>query len=92
MRNAHDVAIELEHMLRDEFGFDSRPRGTIFDADSIELYMFYDDMVLLLYKKGAKQGDPYEFMDRIYQYKGVNMNKIPDYEKIFDEFKSLIND
>ena len=49
-------------------------------------------MVLLLYKKGAKQGDPYEFMDRIYQYKGVNMNKIPDYEKIFDEFKSLIND
>lgn len=90
MRNAHDVAIELEYMLRKEFGFKDRPRGTIFDADSIELYMFYDDMVLLLYKKGAVN-DPYDFMDRICQYKGVNMNKIPSFNEIFDEFKSLIN-
>ena len=48
MRNKHDIAIDLEHMLRNEFGFKDRPRGTIFDADSIELYMLYDDMVLLL--------------------------------------------
>ncbi len=50
MNNPHDVAIELEHMLCKEFGIQGRPRGTIFDADSIELRMFYDDIVLMLYK------------------------------------------
>ena len=89
MRNVHDIAIELEYMLRDEFGFDCRPRGTIFDADSIELYMFYDDMNLLLHKKATK--DYSEFLDEIYMYKGVNMNKIPNYEEIFEKFKSFFN-
>lgn len=88
MRNAHDIAIELEHMLCREFGFQGRPRGTIFDADAIETYMFYDLIYLLLYKKSNQ--DWFDFVDRIYEYKGTNMNKIPDYEAIFDEFKSLI--
>ena len=54
MRNVHDIAIELESMLRKEFGFPDRPRGTIFDADAIESRMFYDVMILLLYRKGTK--------------------------------------
>lgn len=88
MRNAHDIAIELESMLRKEFGFNERPRGTIFDADKIESYMFYDLLYLLLYKKSNK--DWSNFANKTFEYKGINMNKIPEYEKIFDEFKSLI--
>ncbi|HCH29019.1 MAG TPA: hypothetical protein DEW35_05870 [Ruminococcaceae bacterium] len=88
MRNAHDIAIELEHMLCREFGFDGRPRGTIFDADAIETYMFYDIICLLLYRKSNSGWD--DFANRICQYKGVNMNQIPEYEKVFDEFKLLI--
>ncbi len=39
--------IILESMLRREFGFADRPRGTIFDADAIERRKFYDVMILL---------------------------------------------
>lgn len=88
MRNAHDIAIEIEHMLRKEFGFEERPRGTIFDADKIESYMFYDLLYLLLYRKSNKEW--FGFVDKIFEYKGVNMNQIPEYEKIFEEFKSLL--
>ena len=48
MRNVHDIAIELEGILCKKFGIPERPRGTIFDADAIETYMFYDDIVLAL--------------------------------------------
>lgn len=50
--------------------------------------MFYDLIYLLLYKKSNH--DWYEFADEIYNYKGVNMNKIPNCEEIFEKFKSLI--
>ncbi len=89
MRNTHDIAIELEHMLCKEFGFNARPRGTIFDADAIETYMFYDLMCLLLYKKS--KSDWSEFADTIFPYKGTNMNRIPNYEQIFDQFKSMLS-
>lgn len=88
MTNPHDVAIELEHMLCKEFGIKGRPRGTIFDADSIELRMFYDDMVLMLYK--CAKTDFTDFINEIYQYKSVNMNKISNYEEIFNKFKSYL--
>lgn len=88
MRNVHDVAIELEYMLRKEFGFSDRPRGTIFDADAIESRTFYDIIILLLHKKGKK--DSTKFQDKIFQYKCINMNQIPDYELIFEEFKTYI--
>lgn len=88
MRNVHDIAIELEHILRTKFGITERPRGTIFDADSIERYMFYDDMNLVLTLFSEK--DCTEFLDDIYEYKGINMNKIPDCDKIFDKFKTYL--
>lgn len=88
MNNPHDVAIELEHMLCKEFGIQGRPKGTIFDADSIELRMFYDDIVLMLYK--CAKTDFTDFIDEIYQYKLVDMNKIPNYEEIFIKFKSYL--
>lgn len=88
MRNVHDIAIELEYMLRKEFGFPDRPRGTIFDADAIESRMFYDVMILLLYKKGKK--DSTRFQDNVLKYQGTNMNQIPDYESIFEEFKTYL--
>ena len=82
--NEHDIAIKLEYVLKEKFGINGRPRGTIFDADYIELYMFYDDIVLLLTLFG--KDDHIEFIDRIYQYKGKNMREIPDYKEIYDEF------
>ena len=88
MRNVHDIAIELESMLRKEFGFPYRPRGTIFDADAIESRMFYDVMILLLYRKGTK--DSTKFQNDIFKYKGINMNEIPNYESIFEEFKTYL--
>lgn len=88
MRNVHDIAIELESMLRKEFGFHDRPRGTIFDADAIESRMFYDVMILLLYRKGTK--DSNKFQNDIFKYKGINMNEIPNYESIFEEFKTYL--
>ena len=88
MRNVHDIAIELESMLRKEFGFPDRPRGTIFDADAIESCMFYDVMILLLYRKGTK--DSTKFQNDIFKYKGINMNEIPNYESIFEEFKTYL--
>lgn len=88
MRNTRNIAIELEHMLRKEFGFPDRPIGTIFDADAIESRMFYDDMILLLHKNGKK--DSTDFQDKIYEYRGVNMNQIPNYESMFEEFKTYL--
>ena len=88
MRNRHDIAIELENMLCKEFGFSSRPRETIFDADAIESYMFYDDMILLLHNKSQK--DSIDFENDIFKYKGTNMNKIPDCESIFEKFKTFL--
>lgn len=88
MRNVHDIAIELEWMLRKEFNFKKRPRGTIFDADSIESYMFYDILHLLLYRKSSQ--DWCEFIDTIFKYKGIDMNQIPNCDEIFEEFKSLL--
>lgn len=88
MKNVHDIAIELEYLLCEEFGFADRPRGTIFDADDIESRTFYDNMALLLHKKAKK--DYTDFINSIFDYKGVNMNQISDYEKIFEEFKSYL--
>ena len=88
MENAHTIASELESLLRNEFGFNDRPIGTIFDADAIENYMFYDDMVLLLNKKGT--GNFNKFINDNYQHKGKNMNQITNYEEIFEEFNRLL--
>lgn len=86
--NEHDIAIQLEYKLRDKFNISYRPRGTIFDADYIEMYMFFDDMKLLLALFSKK--DYTEFIDKYYQYKGINMRDIPNYKKIYDEFNDLM--
>ena len=88
MANVRNIAIELEYFLRNEFWFNDRPIGTIFDADAIENYMFCDDMVLLLHKKGT--GNFNKFIDDNYQHKGKNMNQITNYEEIFEEFNRLL--
>ena len=65
-----------------------RPLGTIFGADAIENEMFYDDITLVLFKKSKK--DYKDFIDSLFQYRGENMNKIPNLNKIFDKFKSYL--
>ena len=87
-RNVHDIAIELEHILSREFNADFAHSGTIFSADFIEVESFHDSMVLLLYLKSDK--DCIDFINDIYEFKGVNMNKIPNCEAIFEKFKSFL--
>ena len=89
MRNTHDIAIELERILEKQFGYPFAHSGTIFSADFIELAMFYDDMHLMLHIKG--HGDWIGFINEIYQYKGMNMNKIPNVEEIWAQFKTFIS-
>lgn len=86
--NVHDIAIQIEYKLRDKFNISDRPRGTIFDADAIEMYMFFDDMELLLTLFGKK--DYTNFIDKYYKYKGKNMREIPNYKEIYEEFDDLM--
>lgn len=88
MSNTHNIAQQLELILRNEFGFSDRPSGTIFDADAIEHTMFYDIMILLLYKKD-KLNDT--FLDKYSKYKGMSVNEITDCEAIFNEFQTYYN-
>lgn len=88
MKNLHDIAIDLEHVLRQTFNKDFSHSGTIFDADHIELGSFYDVLVIILYIKG--KGDYTDFENKLYKFKGINMKDIPNCEKIFEEFKSYL--
>lgn len=88
MPNTHNIAIQLELILRKEFGFPDRPSGTIFDADAIERSTFYDLMILVLCKKDKHNAD---FIEKYSQYEGMNMNQIPDCEAIFNEFRTYYN-
>lgn len=87
----HDYAIQLEYIMRKKFAGDNanvRPRGTIFDADSIELYSFYDCISLVLFYFG--NGDYCDFLDRLYPYKGKNIREIDNIDKVFNEFRSYL--
>lgn len=88
MRSGHDIAIDLERILCDEFGFDDRPYGTIFDADGIEHGMFCADMILLLRKRKINSVD---FENELNQYRGDPIETIPNYEHLFEQFEKLFN-
>lgn len=90
MVNNHDIAIRIEHILRDSFGFSDRPRGTIFDADLIETRSFYDCVHLLLYKHG--KDDYTVFLDSLYDYSQHDIKDIPNIEEVYNIFLSLLND
>lgn len=87
--NVHDIAIEIESILRKEFNIEHRPRGTIFDADAIESYSFYDMVNLILMLFG--NGDFIDFLNSIFEYKNINMNKINNLDEIMTNFRKYYN-
>lgn len=87
--NGHAIAVLLEAILCDEFGFDKRPIGTIFDADAIEHRMFCEDMILALRKKGI---DCVDFENELSAYSGIYIETIPNYEQLFNRFEELFNE
>lgn len=88
MKNAHDIAIELENIVGKLFDHDFDHSGTIFSADYIEIESFYEVIALVLFV--AAKHDYFDFINDLHKYKRVNMNKIPNVEVRFDKFKSLI--
>ena len=83
-----DISYELEKVLEKYFKCKFDHTGTIFDRDVIQKEMFYDVMALLLYMYGGDGS--LDFLDKYYKYKKIDMEKIPDYENIFEEFKALL--
>ena len=90
MVNVHDIAIELENIVGDLLGHDFNHSGTIFSADYIEIESFYEVVSLVLFI--SAKHDYYDFIDKLHEFKRVNMNRIPNIEKKFEQFKSLLAD
>lgn len=87
--NNHDIAIAIEKIMCREFGFSGRPRGTIFDADYIEMRSFYDCVSLILHKRG--KGDWSGFLDSIYEYAGKNISMIPNLIEVYSTFRNFVD-
>lgn len=89
--NGHDIAIELEDMLRKEFGVDFSHSGTIFCADFIDSRkgLFYEVMNLLLFIKGQSE-ESLNFLNRISKtISDKSLDEIDGSEELFCEFKRL---
>ena len=83
-----DISYELERILEKVFKQSFSQTRTIFDRSRIEEDMFYDTMHLLIYMFGTEGSE--EFLNKYHKYKRINMNKIPNYQEIFEEFSKLI--
>lgn len=83
-----DVSYELEGIVEKKIKARFDHSGTVFDRARIESDMFYDVMHLMLHMFGGE--GTLEFQNKYYIYKKVNMNDIPNYQEIFEEFKQLL--
>ena len=82
------ISYELEAIAENRFHAKFGHSCTIFDRSEIEKDMFYDIMHLLLFLYG---GDgTIDFLNKYCDLKRVNMNKIKNYQEIFEEFKELL--
>lgn len=87
-KSVWDISYELERIVEKYFNSKFDHTGTIFDRAVIQKDMFYDVMYLLLHMYGSDGS--LDFINKYTIYKRVNMEKISNYEKIFEEFKSLL--
>ncbi len=91
----NDIAIPLEYIARKELDYNFRPRGTIFDADSIESRTFVTVMSMLLNKKNnyGLNGKIIEFEEKCKPFYYKNGNSISETEatQLFEDFKELYN-
>ena len=88
-----DIAISIEEIACKELGWDGRPGGTIFDADSIESGCFYESMIALLRIKYVyyKYDVVEEFARKYAEYYCKPASEIPEKraEWMFQDFKQL---
>lgn len=61
---------------------------TIFDADRMEEETFYECIALILNLIGNDKS--IDFLNKINVYKSENMNVIPNFVKLFVEFKTCL--
>ena len=83
-----DVSYELERMVEKQFHAEFDHTGTIFDRSRIQSDMFFDVMDLLLHMYGGEGS--VDFIDKYYELRGINMDQIPNYQEIFEEFKGIL--
>ena len=87
MKNAHDIAIDLERDAGDILGCDFNHSGTFFDADEIHARYFYEAMHLMLHMRG--NDGSIDFLNRICdECHGKNMDDIPNCRAIYEEFRT----
>lgn len=88
MNNAHDIAYEIERIAEKIFNVSFNHSGTIFDRDLIEKETFYECAALILHLRGNDKS--IDFLNYIHKYKRENMNSIPNFMELFEEFKTCL--
>lgn len=91
MRNQHDIAYELERCAEKILHYDFDHSGTFFDRDVIHQKNFYSVMYFLLFIKTGFNEKSLNFVNARVDLKDKNIDDIPDYEAVFDEFMALFN-
>lgn len=86
-----DISYELEKMCEKKFNNKFDHTNTIFDRSKIEKNMFFNVMHLLLHMDNVDGDQAMDFIDKHLDLFDVNMNDIPDYEDIFEEFSKIVN-
>ncbi len=90
MKNVHNLAIELENIAGEIFNSDFNHSNTIFCADIIVSESFYEAVSLILFM--SAKHDYSNYINSLFKYKRVNMEKIPEIEMKFEQFKSLLKE
>lgn len=91
MKDAHEIAYDLERIVEKVLGYDFDHSGTFFDRDRIHSKYFYSVMFFMLHIKGKDFEGACNFVDKYNKYKDTNIDDIPNYEQIFDEFLKLVD-
>lgn len=91
----HSLSLELETTARKIMNFKERPKGTMFDSDSIERETFVEVMILLLkVKNNFEFNEEIEMFANTYQPyvdKAINVIGIDEANIIYHKFKKLID-
>ncbi|MCQ2386908.1 MAG: hypothetical protein MJ066_00435 [Clostridia bacterium] len=85
-----DVSYKLETMCEKKFGYSFEHTNTIFDRSKIEENMFFNIMHLLLHMNNNDGDRASKFIDAYLDLFNINMNKIPNYQEIFNEFCEIV--
>ncbi|MBQ2999713.1 MAG: hypothetical protein IJD64_04560 [Clostridia bacterium] len=91
----HSLSLDLETTACKIMNFKKRPKGTMFDSDSIERETFVEVMILLLkVKNNFDFNEEIEMFANTYQAyidKAINVIGIDEANTIYHKFKKLID-